>query len=141
MGPFYPAGTRPADFLGLYARRFGTVEINSAFYRLPAPATFAGWRDATPPGFLFACKASRYITHMKKLKDPKESTRRFLDAAAALGDKLGPILFQLPPRWRADRNRLARFLEALPEGFRFAFDGGLRLSASARAGRSVSWHL
>jgi len=122
VGPFYPEGTRPEDFLGFYARRFGSVEINSAFYRLPDRATFARWRDGTPRGFLFACKASRYITHMKKLKDPAQSTTRFFDAAAALGDKLGPILFQLPPRWRADTARLARFLEALPGGFRYAFE-------------------
>lgn len=122
VGPFYPPGTRPADFLGLYAGRFGTVEINNAFYRLPEPATFARWRDATPRGFLFACKASRFITHMKKLRDPARSTARFFAAAAVLGDKLGPILFQLPPRWHADADRLAQFLEALPQGFRFAFE-------------------
>lgn len=122
IGPFYPQSMRPNEFLGFYARQFGSVEINNAFYRLPDRATFAKWRDGTPTGFRFACKASRYITHMKKLKDPAQSTTRFFDAVATLGEKLGPILFQLPPHWHADPERLAQFLGALPIGFRFAFE-------------------
>ena len=88
------------------ARRFRTVEINNTFYRLPTLASFAAWRDQVPADFRFACKASRYITHMKKLKDPAASGARFFDAVAVLGDRLGPILFQLPPRWRSDPGRL-----------------------------------
>jgi uncharacterized protein YecE (DUF72 family) len=122
VGPFYPPVTRPADFLGLYARRFDTAEINNTFYRLPTPAAVAGWRDATPPGFLFAAKGSRFITHMKKLKDPAEGLRRYLEPLALLGDKLGPVVFQLPPRWRLDLGRLAAFLGTLPDGRRFAFE-------------------
>jgi uncharacterized protein YecE (DUF72 family) len=122
VGPFYPEGTEPHAFLAYYARGLHSVEINSTFYRLPEPATLAEWRDITPDGFVFACKASRYITHMKKLKDPARTIRRFLAAVATLGGKLGPILFQLPPRWRVDVERLARFLAALPEQFRFAFE-------------------
>lgn len=109
-------------YLAWYARSFRSVEINNTFYHLPTHATLVTWRDHTPADFVFACKASRYITHMKKLKDPSITTPRFFDAVSALGDKLGPILFQLPPRWRVDTARLQSFLEALPEGFRYAFE-------------------
>lgn len=122
VGPFYPPGTEPADFLGFYARRFRSVEINNTFYHLPDRATLAAWRAATPSGFVFACKASRYLTHMKKLRDPEEATRNFFDVVTALGEKLGPVLFQLPPHWHADAGRLAQFLAALPQGFRIAFE-------------------
>jgi uncharacterized protein YecE (DUF72 family) len=122
VGPFYPPGTRPEDFLAYLAGRFGAVEINSSFYRLPSPAALAEWRDATPPGFVFAVKASRYITHMKKLKEPVRSGRRFFAAVETLGGKLGPILFQLPPRWHVDAPRLAAFLAALPRRHRYAFE-------------------
>ena len=121
VGPFYPPETRPAAFLEHYARHFGSVEINATFYRLPKPATLVAWRDCTPPGFLFACKASRFITHMMKLKEPAR-TALFFDTIAALGDKLGPVLFQLPPRWRLDIERLCAFLDALPAGLRYAFE-------------------
>ena len=122
IGPFYPPGSRPRDFLPFYVRHFRTAEINRSFYRLPSREAFAAWRDATPPGFLFACKASRFMTHMKKLKDPAEPVARLFDAIEPLGDKLGPVLFQLPPRWRADPERLAAFLAALPAGRRYAFE-------------------
>jgi len=122
VGPVYPEGARPDSFLVRYARRFRSVEINTTFYGLPAPATLAHWRDATPPGFVFACKASRLITHRHKLAHAAEATARFLDAIALLGAKRGPVLFQLPPRWRADADRLATFLAALPAGSRYAFE-------------------
>jgi len=121
-GPFYPSDLRPDAYLGHYARHLATVEINSTFYRLPKAETLAAWRDATPEGFVFACKASRYITHMKKLRDPKESSRRFFAAIETLEEKLGPILFQLPPRWRLNLDRLSAFLKALPAGPRAAFE-------------------
>ncbi len=113
---------KPRDFLPYYAERFAAAEINNTFYRLPARASLAQWRDAVPAGFVFACKASRYITHMKKLKDPRESVRRFFEVVDVLGAKLGPVLFQLPPRWHADVERLQAFLEALPRGHRYAFE-------------------
>jgi uncharacterized protein YecE (DUF72 family) len=122
VGPFYPSGMRPEAFLAHYAHSFRTTEINNTFYRLPRPETLAAWRDRTPQGFIFACKASRYITHMKKLRDPEVSCRRFLEAVEVLADKLGPILFQLPPRWRVDPGRLMAFLAALPRRRRFAFE-------------------
>jgi uncharacterized protein YecE (DUF72 family) len=122
VGPVYPPGTRAADFLAHYAQRFGTVEINSTFYHLPARESLARWRDTVPRDFRFACKASRFITHMKKLAPGGPGLGRFLDAVAALGPKLGPILFQLPPRWELDLDRLARFLRLLPGTRRFAFE-------------------
>jgi len=121
-GPFYPDGLPVADFLRFYAGRFHTVEINNSFYRLPEAETFRRWREAVPPRFVFAVKASRYITHMKKLKDPEEPLRLLFSRAETMGDRLGPLLFQLPPRWRFNPLRLKDFLQALPRGYRFAFE-------------------
>jgi uncharacterized protein YecE (DUF72 family) len=121
-GPFYPHGMDASAFLPFYASKLPSVEINNTFYRLPEPQTVREWHDITPAGFLFACKASRYITHMKKLNEPESSTRRFFDVITTLGEKLGPILFQLPPRWHVDYERLKQFLAGLPQGFRFAFE-------------------
>jgi uncharacterized protein YecE (DUF72 family) len=121
-GPFYPEDLASQDMLGHYAQRLRSVEINASFYRLPERATFEHWRDAVPDGFRFSVKASRYITHMKKLKDPKASVRRFFTRAGALGRALGPILFQLPPRWSLDERRLADFLDQLPVQYRYSFE-------------------
>ncbi|MFO7582894.1 DUF72 domain-containing protein [Guyparkeria sp.] len=119
---FYPHGLPASEWLAYYAERFSTVEINATFYRLPEASTLEAWRDAVPESFRFAVKASRYITHMKKLKDPERSTGRFFEAIDRLGDRLGPVLFQLPPRWHADLDRLAGFLKALPAGYRYVFE-------------------
>lgn len=121
-GPFYAADARNADLLAHYAETFDTAEINNSFYRLPERSTLLSWRDTVPEGFEFSVKASRYITHQKKLKDPKPSTKKLFDRIAALEPKLGPVLFQLPPRWSFNEGRLAEFLEALPEAHRFAFE-------------------
>jgi uncharacterized protein YecE (DUF72 family) len=110
---FYPAALPARDWLAFYARRFPTVELNNPFYRLPAAETFAAWRQAVPPGFVFAVKASRFLTHMKKLKDPAEPLALFLERAAPLGPTLGPVLFQLPAAFRADAQRLEAFLAEL----------------------------
>jgi uncharacterized protein YecE (DUF72 family) len=128
-GPFYPPDLPEDRWLAYYARRFACVELNASFYRLPGPAQFAAWREQTPPGFGFAVKASRYITHMKKLLEPEATLPPLLESVAGLGDKLGPLLFQLPPRWRANPARLRAFLEALPKGLRTAFEL-----------RDPSWH-
>ena len=122
VGPFYPMGLRPKGFLAHYARHFDTAEINSTFYRLPKEETLAVWREGTPEGFVFACKASRYITHMKKLRHPRESGERFFAVIESLAGKLGPILFQLPPRWHVNADRLAAFLDAIPAGHQVAFE-------------------
>ncbi|KPV39117.1 hypothetical protein AN478_12525 [Thiohalorhabdus denitrificans] len=121
-GPFYPQDLPKNAFLEYYAERFNATEINSFFYGLPKAETVARWRDAVPADFLFAVKASRYITHMKKLKDPGPSLERFWERAGLLGDRLGPVLFQLPPKWGLNLDRLQAFLEALPRGPRYAFE-------------------
>ena len=119
---FYPDFLGKDQYLAYYAERFGTVEINNTFYQLPEEQTVRNWRDAVPAGFLFAVKASRYITHYRKLKDPEEPVARALGRVEELGGKLGPVLFQLPPNWRFNERRLRSFLEALPEGHRYAFE-------------------
>jgi uncharacterized protein YecE (DUF72 family) len=121
-GPFYPAGMRPDQMLRWYADRFNTVEINNSFYRLPSSAALETWCGQTPRGFCFAVKASRYITHNRKLKDPEESTEKFLTQIRKLGARLGPILFQLPPGWKVNVDRLQEFLQALPRRRRYAFE-------------------
>lgn len=121
-GPFYPDDVRDRDRLAHISRRFPTLEINASFYRMPSPAAVAAWREQTPPDFRFAWKASRYITHNKKLRDPEDSLAFMFERLARLGDKAGPILFQLPPSLRRDLDRLTAFLAALPKGRRFAFE-------------------
>lgn len=128
-GGFYPEGIRPEELLPWYGERFETVEINGTFYKLPSKATLKTWLGQSPARFLFAAKASRYLTHMKKLKDPQEPLARLFGCIEVLGKKLGPVLFQLPPRWRANPDRLAAFLEQLPSGHRYAFEF-----------RDRSWH-
>lgn len=105
-----------------YAERFRTVEINNSFYALPSEKTLKNWRKTVPEEFVFAVKASRYITHMKKLKDPAEPVGNFLDRMAVLGSSLGPVLFQLPPKWRCNPDRLQDFLATLPSAHRYAFE-------------------
>ncbi len=122
QGPFYPKTLNKKDFFAYYAERFDTVEINNSFYRLPEPQTLETWRDQAPDGFRFSVKASRYITHMKKLKDPEDAAALFFDRIVMLEDKGGPVLFQLPPNWRVNAARLEDFLAALPPEFRCAFE-------------------
>jgi len=122
VGVLYPAGLPPASWLARYAEVFDTVELNNSFYRLPREEDFSRWRDGTPGGFVFAVKASRFITHVKRLSGCEEPLRLFLERAGRLGDKLGPVLFQLPPRLEADPQRLRRFLDLLPRGLRSAWE-------------------
>lgn len=119
---FYPAELPPRAFLRFYATRFNSVEIDSSFYRVPTLQTVEGWRMSTPPGFRFALKASRRITHFDRLRLSTEALDCFLAAARALGDRLGLILYQLPPQFTIDLDRLTRFLAALPEDVRAAFE-------------------
>lgn len=121
-GAFYPEDMPEAQMFDYYTGRFNTVEINNSFYQLPSVGTLAAWRKAAPDGFLFSMKASRYITHMKKLKDPKSSVKKFFATVDKLGSRLGPILFQLPPKWKPNMDRLGEFLEALPARHRYAFE-------------------
>jgi len=119
-GTFYPAEVPQRRWLEYYAGRFATVENNGTFYRLPAYATFESWRDRTPDGFVMAVKASRYLTHVRMLRDPGEPVRRLLDAARGLGGRLGPVLLQLPPTLAADPGRLDDCLSRFPAGVRVA---------------------
>jgi uncharacterized protein YecE (DUF72 family) len=111
-GRFYPAAVPHRLWLEHYAEAFDTVEVNNAFYRLPERATFEAWRERTPDDFTVAVKASRFLTHVRRLRDPAEPVERLLDRAAGLGPKLGPILLQLPPTLRADAATLDATLKA-----------------------------
>jgi len=121
-GPFYPQELYKRSFIEYYAERFTTAEINNSFYRLPSSQTLINWRDTVPEGFLFTVKASRYITHMKKLKDPEKPVSVFFRAVAVLGAKMGPILFQLPPHWHFNPERLDDFLGLLAPDYQYAFE-------------------
>jgi len=121
-GPFYPEDLPHREMLRYYADRFHTVELNNTFYQLPQDKTLAQWQDTVPDEFIFSVKASRCITHMKKLKDPCQSVPPLLKRTEALKDKLGPFLFQLPPRWSINTKRLDSFLESLPKDLSCTFE-------------------
>lgn len=122
LGPFYPPGTPASRMLEYYCGRFDTVELNNSFYHLPKAPALECWRESTPENFVFAAKGSRFLTHMKKLKDAEQGLERFLGAIEILGDKLGPILFQLPPQWELNLERFSAFVALLPRYHRFAFE-------------------
>jgi uncharacterized protein YecE (DUF72 family) len=119
---FYPKGLPQSRWLAHYAEHFDTVELNVTFYRMPAASAFRGWRDAVPDGFRFAVKASRYLTHIKRLSDPRSSVEYLMDRAGELGDRLGPMLLQLPPTMEIDLDRLDRTLEAFGTEVRVAVE-------------------
>lgn len=119
---FYPRGLPQSKWLSYYASHFDTVEINNSFYRLPEKDTFESWHDQTPEGFIFAAKASRFLTHMKKLSEPEEPLERMFGRMEALGEKQGPVLYQLPPGWHVNMERLEHFLSVLPKGYRHVFE-------------------
>jgi uncharacterized protein YecE (DUF72 family) len=121
-GPFYPADLPNREMLASYARRLDCVECDNPFYRLPSPEAVAAWRACTPEGFRFAWKASRYLTHLKRLREPEEPLERIRAAVAPLGDRLGPVLFQLPPRQRRDVDRLRHLLGCVPREWRVAVE-------------------
>ena len=122
VGRFYPDRWPASKMLQYYEEHFDTVEINNSFYRLPVESALEAWRDSTPPNFLFAVKGSRYLTHMKKLKDPDAGIEKFFSRADLLKKKLGPIVFQLPPNFGINPERLETFLDALPKHHRYAFE-------------------
>lgn len=128
-GVFYPEGLKVREELAYYASRFPTVELNNPFYRLPTGEMFARWRATTPDGFEFAVKASRYITHIKRLRDTADEIELFMSRARELGPKLGPVLFQLPPNQQLDIARLREFLPRLSAGQRWVLEF-----------RHPSWH-
>src|SRR5436190_8026906 len=130
-GPFYPSDVPKKEWLAWYATRFASTEINFSFYRTPSLEAVRAWRDQTPADFLFAWKASKFITHWKRLNE--HTCQNSLDLMAtrlkALGRKAGPVLFQLPPQFEADQDRLANFLRMLPRRYLYAFEF-----------RHPSWH-
>lgn len=119
---FYPRSVAQSRWLEYYAERFATVESNAAFYRLPERQTFAAWAKRTPADFVMAVKASRYLTHVRRLREPVDAVELLVERLAGLGSKLGPVLLQLPPTMRADAGRLRDALDAFPRGWRVAVE-------------------
>src|SRR3954471_1533546 len=119
---FYPKGLPQSRWFAFYAEQFDTVEINNSFYRLPKAETFDAWRAQAPPGFRYAVKANRFLTQAKKLKDCAEPLERFLTPTRRLGETLGPILYQLPPRFRVNPERLRDFIALLPRDLAHVFE-------------------
>ena len=119
---FYPAGLPQRLWLEHYTGQFATVEVNNAFYRLPERATFQQWRERTPDDFVVVVKMSRYLTHIKRLREPAEPVARFMSRADALGDRLGPVLLQLPPNLKAEPGLLDETLAQFPPGVRVAVE-------------------
>ncbi len=119
---FYPEDMPQKKWFEFYAETFDTVEINNTFYNLPSEKTFRNWAEQAEAGFVYSVKANRYITHVKRLKDPEQPVKRFLERARLLGSHLGPILYQLPPKWRCDIGRLRNFLKHLPDDLAHVFE-------------------
>jgi uncharacterized protein YecE (DUF72 family) len=128
----YPGGVPQRQWLEHYATQYATVENNNSFYRLPSRDTFTAWRDRTPDGFVMAVKASRYLTHIRRLRDPAEPVARLLGAAAGLGPRLGPVLLQLPPNLAADPPLLAACLDQFPAAARAAGTGPVQVAVELR---------
>lgn len=121
-GVFYPAGMPPREWLGYYCRSFATVEVNNFFYQLPSEQAVRHWRETAPDAFVFTVKASRYITHLKKLREPEKSLPNFLGRVGLLGSKAGPILVQLPAFLKPDPEKLDAFLQAARPEHRWVFE-------------------
>lgn len=121
-GLFYPPQLPKSRWLEFYSQHFSTVELNNSFYRLPSEAAFANWKDSSPPGFLFAVKVSRLITHLKKLRNAETALQNFLARARLLGAKLGPLLYQLPPNMHRNAQVLEEFLKLLPPDLEHVFE-------------------
>ncbi len=140
-GHFYSADLPASQWLERYASSFDTVEVNNTFYRLPEASTFAAWRCQTPSRFVMAVKASRYLTHLKRLKEPVEPVARLFARCSHLGSKLGPVLYQLPGNFHRDLERLESFLQALPQRLQL---NGVRRPRSIRhviEFRHPSWYV
>lgn len=129
-GVFYPEHVKRKDWLAYYAQHFDCVEVNSSFYAMPTNETIAAWCDCVPSDFIFSVKAPRRITHFKKLKNCEAEVGELFRRLQAFGDRLGPVLFQLPPRWRCNLHRLEKFIADLPSGPRIVFEF-----------RDTSWHI
>jgi uncharacterized protein YecE (DUF72 family) len=134
-GRFYPQDLPSSRWLAYYVEHFDTVEVNNTFYRLPERSVFSGWRTQVPTRFLMAVKASRFLTHMKRLRDPEEPLERLLSRATGLGTRLGPLLYQLPGHFTRDLDRLDAFLRALPRAW------GARRLSHVMEFRDPSWYV
>jgi uncharacterized protein YecE (DUF72 family) len=121
-GVFYPRSLPPSDWLAFLAHRFQCTEVNSTFYRLPQRATVQAWADATPDDFVLTLKFSRFLTHLKRLRAPEEAVQRFFERTEPVGDKLGPVLLQLPASLGLDLAHLEATLRAMPPGVRVAVE-------------------
>lgn len=121
-GVFYPERLPQRAWLEFYAQHFDTVEVNFSFYRLPSRETFEAWQRRAPEGFCYAVKGSRFITHLKRLQEPEQHVALFFERLQGLGERAGPVLWQLPPDFRRDNERLERFLAALPSGHQHALE-------------------
>jgi uncharacterized protein YecE (DUF72 family) len=121
-GKFYPEDLPASQMLSYYAARLSTVEINNTFYRMPQEKMMVDWAREVPQGFAFSLKAPQRITHIKRLKEVAEVTQTFVRVAGALGDKMGPLLFQLPPNFKKDVPRVEAFLSSLPSGLKVALE-------------------
>jgi len=121
-GRFYPEKLPKSKWLEFFSGHFSTVELNNTFYRLPSEKAFKNWYDSTPPDFVFAVKISRFITHIKRLKDTREALQNFMSKATLLKDKLGPVLYQLPPTLHRDDEKLEAFLSDLPKGYKHVLE-------------------
>ena len=121
-GRFYPERLSKNEWLGFYASHFATVELNNSFYKLPSESAFATWYNSSPAGFTFAVKVNRFITHIKRLKDAEEAEERFIARTKILGEKLGPLLYQLPPNMHRNDEVLESFLSILPRGMKHVFE-------------------
>lgn len=121
-GRFYPDNLAEKDYLKYYSQHFSTVEVNNSFYHLLSEKAVKSWVQSVPEDFVFVVKASRYITHMKRLKDPESSTLKFFESIKPFENKLGPILFQLPPKFAFNKERFETFFQSLPQNCRYAFE-------------------
>ena len=121
-GRFYPEKLPRAGWLKHYAGYFNTVELNNSFYRLPSEKAFAGWYESSPDNFVYSVKVSRYITHIKRLKDTGEAVDKFITRSAGLKEKLGPLLYQLPPNIHRNDEVLGAFLSGLPSGLKHVIE-------------------
>ncbi len=122
LGKFYPEKLAKTKWLEFYAGHFATVELNNSFYRLPGESAFTSWHDNSPASFIFAVKVSRFITHIKRLRNTEEAVEKFISRAKLLKEKLGPLLYQLPPNLHRNDEVLESFLSSLPRGLKHVFE-------------------
>lgn len=122
QGNFYPATIKKAAWLKHYQNYFSTVEVNNTFYQSPTKKKLSSWKKKVPKDFIFSIKANRYITHIKNLSNPQQPVDKLISTIKTLDNKLGPVLFQLPPHWHVNKKRLNSFLNVLPKAYQYVFE-------------------